>query len=109
MQQKTAAGSETKKSRGEKRGGGNIEVEEIKIKKKNGERVGKIKAEKREKEGGRSPFTQGGRAAGGEAPQRHMKIMRTFLSGKIYKIVPVLLKFKTSRFFFSPSTLPPSL
>lgn len=73
----------------------------------------KMKAEEREKEGGRSPFTQGGRAAGGEAPQRHMKIMRTFLSGKIYKIVPVLLKFKTSRFFsllplFRPS-LPPSL
>lgn len=36
-----------------------------------------------------------------------MKIMRTFLSGKIYKIVPVLLKFKIS-FFSSFSCFPPS-
>lgn len=43
----------------------------------------------RKRKGERSPFTRGGRA-GGEAPRRQMKIMRTFLSGKIYKIVPVL-------------------
>lgn len=65
----------------------------------------------RARERERSPFTRGGRA-GGEAPRRQMKIMRTFLSGKIYKIVPVLLKFKISRFFFFFSLptlfLPPS-
>lgn len=72
-------------------------------------RVRKERQRERENERERS----GGRA-GGEAPRRQMKIMRTFLSGKIYKIVPVLLKFKISLFFsFSPflpsSSLPPFL
>lgn len=41
--------------------------------------------------------------AGREPPQRQMKIMRTFLSGKIHKIIPVLLKFKNSYFSLFPA------
>lgn len=52
---------------------------------------------KKERERSRkSPFIRGG--GGGEVAWRQTKIMRTFLSGKIYKIIPVLLKFK----IFSP-------
>lgn len=54
---------------------------------------------KKERERSRkSPFIRGG--GGGEVAWRQTKIMRTFLSGKIYKIIPVLLKFKI---FFPPS------
>ncbi len=95
MDNKAAEGEEQEIERVErqKQRGGKKHTE----KEREGERVERRK---------RSPFTRGGRARG-EAPRRQMKIMRTFLSGKIYKIVPVLLKFKISSFFpfFSLPTL----
>lgn len=53
----------------------------------------------REREG--SPFTRGRRLE--ESLLGEMKIMRTFLSGKIHKIIPVLLKFKNSYFSLFPA------